>query len=121
MRLTDLAKCSCSRLRKCYRDCATGPQCSSMNSDGAASRNDCAEGASSYHETVIVNKRVLKAWSRVQRRQINYLVPVQVPEELVPLITSQYDPAGNEVVNVVLHAESSLFIATNPAEPVLQI
>lgn len=43
--------------------------------------------------------------------------PVQDPDELFPLITSQYAPAAMVVVNVVLQAESALLIATNPADP----
>jgi hypothetical protein len=42
---------------------------------------------------------------------------VQDPDELFPLITSQYEPAAIVVVNVVLQAESALLIATNPADP----
>jgi len=42
---------------------------------------------------------------------------VQIPEELTPLIISQYDPSAREVEKVVLHAESSLLMATNPADP----
>jgi len=44
-------------------------------------------------------------------------VPVQAPPELFPLITSQYALFGRDVVNVVVHAESALLIATKPAEP----
>jgi len=43
--------------------------------------------------------------------------PLQVPEELAPPITSQYDPLGREVVKVVVHEESTLLIATNPRAP----
>lgn len=43
--------------------------------------------------------------------------PVQDPDELFPLMTSQYDPAAMVVVNVVLQAESALLIATNPTDP----
>jgi hypothetical protein len=49
---------------------------------------------------------------------LTYPVPVHAPEELFPLITSQYAPLGRDVVNVVDHAESALLIATKPAEPV---
>jgi hypothetical protein len=48
---------------------------------------------------------------------LTYPVPVQAPDELLPVMTSQYDPAGRDVVNVAVHAESALLIATNPAEP----
>jgi len=47
-----------------------------------------------------------------------YEVPVHFPEEFFPLITSQYDPAGKEVVNMALQAESALFIATKPRDPI---
>jgi len=43
--------------------------------------------------------------------------PVQDPEVLIPLITSQYVPSGSNVVKVVLHEESPLLMATKPAEP----
>ena len=46
-----------------------------------------------------------------------HAVQVQTPEELTPFMTSQYDPSGREVVKVVLHAESSLLMTTNPADP----
>ena len=35
-------------------------------------------------------------------------------------MTLQYEPAGSPVMNVVLHALSSLLIATNPSAPVLR-
>ena len=43
--------------------------------------------------------------------------PVQLPSDDVPLITSQYDPSGRDVVNVVDHSESALLIATKPSAP----
>lgn len=46
---------------------------------------------------------------------------MQDPDETVPLITSQYAPFANEVVKVALQAESSLLIATKPAEPVVTV
>jgi len=48
----------------------------------------------------------------------SYEVPVHVPEELLPLTTSQYDPLGRAVVKVAFHAESALLIATKPRDPV---
>ena len=45
-------------------------------------------------------------------------VPVQVLEELVPLITLQYVPSGREVVKVADQAESALLIATKPRAPI---
>jgi hypothetical protein len=42
---------------------------------------------------------------------------VQDPKELVPLMTSQYEPSVSDVVKVVLHAKSLLLMATKPAEP----
>ena len=44
-------------------------------------------------------------------------VPVQVLEELVPLMTLQYVPSGREVVKVADQAESALLIATKPRAP----
>ena len=44
--------------------------------------------------------------------------PVQLPSDDVPLITSQYDPSGRDVVNVVDHSESALLIATKPSAPI---
>jgi len=43
--------------------------------------------------------------------------PVHDPEALAPLITSQYVPSASNVVKVVLHGESSLLMATKPADP----
>src|ERR1700761_9391755 len=40
-----------------------------------------------------------------------------VPVDMLPLTTSQYDPAGREVANVDVHAESWLLIATKPSAP----
>ena len=48
---------------------------------------------------------------------ITYVAPVHVPDKLCPPTTSQYEPSGSEVKNVVVHAESTLLIATNPREP----
>ena len=45
-------------------------------------------------------------------------VPVQVLEELVPLMTLQYVPSGSEVVKVADQAESALLIATKPRAPI---
>ena len=47
-----------------------------------------------------------------------YASPVHSPDELVPLITSQYVPSGRDVWNVELHTVSALLIATYPAAPV---
>ena len=44
-------------------------------------------------------------------------IPVQVLEELVPLMTLQYVPSGREVVKVADQAESALLIATKPRVP----
>lgn len=44
--------------------------------------------------------------------------PEHVPELALPLITSQYVPAGIDVVNVAVQLESALLMATKPAEPV---
>lgn len=49
--------------------------------------------------------------------QKTYDVPVHPPDELFPVMTSQYEPAAKEVLNVVVQAESALLIATNPADP----
>lgn len=51
-------------------------------------------------------------------QKYSYEVPVHDPKEFFPLITSQYDPAGREVVKVALQAESALLIATKPRDPV---
>ena len=40
------------------------------------------------------------------------LAPVHAPEALAPLTTSQYVPAGSEVLNVARHTEPLLLIAT---------
>ena len=40
-----------------------------------------------------------------------------VPIDRLPLTTSQYVPAGRQVMNVDVHTESWLLIATNPSEP----
>jgi hypothetical protein len=42
---------------------------------------------------------------------------VHVPDELLPPMTSQYDPSAIEVLNAVVHAESALLMATKPDEP----
>ncbi len=44
--------------------------------------------------------------------------PEHVPELALPLMTSQYAPAGIDVANVAVQLESALLMATNPAEPV---
>jgi hypothetical protein len=55
---------------------------------------------------------------RNNNRGFTYELPVHDEADLVgPLITSQYFPAVNEVLNVVDHAASALLMAMNPAEP----
>ena len=51
------------------------------------------------------------------RTRVTYEAPAHVPPEGAPLITSQYEPSGSEVVNVAVQSESALLIATNPAVP----
>ena len=53
-----------------------------------------------------------------KKGEITHVEPEQLPLESAPLMTSQYVPSASEVENVADHAESSLLIATNPAEPV---
>lgn len=47
-----------------------------------------------------------------------YDEPAHAPLEAGPATTSQYVPAGREVLNVAVQGESSLLIATNPVDPV---
>ena len=49
--------------------------------------------------------------------RVTYEAPAHVPPEGAPLITSQYEPSGSEVVNVAVQSESALLIATNPSAP----
>lgn len=59
-----------------------------------------------------MDMNVKKKWKRD-----TYDAPVhELPVDL-PLITSQYEPAGRDVENVAVHAESALLMATKPAEP----
>ena len=53
-----------------------------------------------------------------KKGEITHVEPEQLPLENAPLMTSQYVPSESDVENVADHAESSLLIATNPAEPV---
>ena len=55
--------------------------------------------------------------SRRQKGFPTYADPVHTPATDVPSMTLQYEPAGRPVMNVVLHALSSLLIATNPSAP----
>lgn len=45
--------------------------------------------------------------------------PVQAPDDTLPLMTSQYLPAASDVVKVEDQAESTLLMATKPADPML--
>jgi hypothetical protein len=67
--------------------------------------------------TVILEGKLFEIYSRFNMLA-THDIPEQVVEDMAPEITSQYFPAGREVENVLLQAESSLFIATNPIEPV---
>ena len=66
---------------------------------------------------------ILMHWTSKKKKKksttanITHVVPVHFPEELVPLITSQYLPSGSEVEKAAFQTESSLLIATYPVEP----
>lgn len=65
--------------------------------------------------TVILQTYVQRR--KYSRGRCTHENPVQVPDELAPLMTSQYDPLGNEVVKVAVQVESTLLIATKPRAP----
>ena len=52
-----------------------------------------------------------------EKRRGTHEEPVQTPWAAGPATTSQYFPAGREVVNIALHAMSRLLIATKPVAP----
>lgn len=94
-----------------------------MKSDSVSSGYWSAEWTFRYLDTekmqLNVNKRTKGTKKKRNNRQTNitYVVPVHFPDELVPLITSQYWPSGSEVENSEFQTESSLLIATNPRAP----
>lgn len=47
----------------------------------------------------------------------HYWLPVQLLEETLPVIMSQYVPEGSDVLKVAVQLESALLMATNPIEP----
>lgn len=49
---------------------------------------------------------------------ITHVDPEHCPPELEPVMTSQYEPEGRDVLNVASQLVSALFIAINPNAPV---
>ena len=89
---------------------------SNMNSDRPASGHGRRERATGNRKPAPACEPLLRS-RIIEDYGVTYVEPVHCPFDNEPLTTSQYDPSGSVVVNVVGHSESSLLIATNPRAP----
>ena len=89
---------------------------SNMNSNRPASGHGRRERATGNRKTAPACEPLLRS-RIIEDYRVTYVEPVHCPFDNEPPTTSQYDPSGSVVVNVVDHSESSLLIATNPRAP----
>lgn len=79
------------------------------------SRN--GETANKQQQPRQVERVCVSAFFKALGKDGTYALPVHCPEETVPLMTSQYVPAGRDVVKIALQAVSALLMAMKPREP----
>lgn len=84
-----------------------------MDRKGITSRNSGGEGSRGRHGE---SRTILVGIASVSQ-SATYDEPLQEPPEAGPATTSQYVPAGKDVLKVPLQVESPLLITTNPVDP----